>query len=368
MSYDYSTLNIGKLDYSSIRTSLVSFLKKYDQFRDYDFDNSASAISLFIDILSANTAYNGYYLHSVLTNSFPSTATTKRALYLNATLRGVFVADTVSARSTVVVRNTGGTVVPRLTPISAIQADGTPCYFYCLEDIPMTTDDDTVSIEVVGGKAINDFSNFSAQTKTLELPLTYDPTALTFCVISDDGVTKTYWTQIDKFSTTNDTNIFTVLNGPNSYYVTTNISGAAIPSPAVIVSAILSNGSLGNSSTITGIIDYPSVQIVSFTTPSGGRDNITKEYLKTYMPYLSATNDRIVTQTDYVNAIYSFMTLKGFTITKSTISVTVPEVGRLKIYIPDLPSTAQAAAATNELMTDYLATRKIAGITLEYGA
>jgi hypothetical protein len=369
MSYDYNNLNVGKLDYASIKNNLTNFLKQYPQFQDYDFDNTASAVNLFLDILSANTAYNGYYLHSVLTNSFPITSTTKRALFLNANLRGAFVADTVSARTTLTVKNnaSGATVIPRLSTISATQANGNACSFYNLEEIPVTSGEDTVAVEAVSGKAVNQYSNFDVQTKTLEVPLIVDPTCLKFAEVQTDGLTKVYWTQVNKFSNTTSANIFTAFNGPNTYYVTTNIAGANTPLNTIIVYGVVSNGSAANSATIRSFTSYPSVQIVSYTSPSGGIDTISKDYLKTYMPYLSATNDRIVTQKDYVDSIYMFMTNKGFTINKDTISITTPSAGLIRIYIPDLPSTSAASSAINELLTSYLATRKIAGISVEYG-
>lgn len=370
MSYDYNNLNVGKLDYTSIRANLVSFLQKYPQFKDYDFENSASAISLFLDILCANTAYNGYYLHSVLTNSFPATATTKRSLFLNANMRGILVSDTVSARSTLTVKNSGatGSIIPRLTQISATQANGVACSFYNLEEIPLTSGDDTVAVEVVSGKSVTEFSNFSALTHSLEIPLTYDPTCLKFAEIQSDGTTKVYWTQVNKFSNATNTTIFTVINGPNGYYITTNIAGAQDPLPTIVVSGILSNGSSANSATIKNIVGYPGAQIVSYTTPSGGRDSVSKEYLKTVIPYLSATNDRIVTQKDYVDSVYGFFTGKGFTIDKTTISITSPSSGLVRIYVPDLPSSSTASSAINELLTSYLASRKMVGISVEYSA
>lgn len=365
MSYDYNNLNVGKLDYTSIRNNLVTFLKKYPQFQDYDFENKASAISLFIDILSANTAYNGYYLHSVLTNSFPSTATTKRALFLNANLRGVLIPDKVSARSTLTIKNTGSSV-PRFTQILATQSNGNPCYFYNLSEIPTTSGNDTVSVEVVCGTSVDQFSNFDTQKLTIEIPLSYDPTAISFAETTVYG--DTYWTQVNKYTSAENANIFTVISGPNSYYVTTNIAGANTPIPSVTVYGIVSNGASGNSSTISSIVGYPSAEIVSYTIPTGGTNSVTKEYLKTFMPYFGATNDRIVTQRDYIDAVYAFMIAKGFTISKETISITSTSSGIIKIYVPDLPSSSDASSAITELITSYLATRKMAGISVEYGA
>jgi hypothetical protein len=83
------------------------------------------------------------------------------------------------------------------------------------------------------------------------------------------------------------------------------------------------------------------------------------------VPYVSATKDRIVTQSDFIDAIYVFLVSRGMTtLNKSTISVTSPSPGQVKIYVPSLTSSS----IQNELMTSYLPSRKIAGISITYGA
>lgn len=363
MSYDYNNLNVGKLDYSGIKSNLVAFLKKYPKFTNFDFDNPTSSVGIFLDILAANTAYNGYYLQSVLTNAFPYTASTKRLLLLNANLRGALVGDTVSARCTISVQNNGSSSIPIFSTFLARQTNNVPCFFYNTEAIPVTGSN-TVTVNMVAGKQLTSFSNFNFQTKSLELPLQYDPTAVALSTIADSTLTETYWTRVDTYTSSTASKIFTVINGPNSYLVTTNVAGAETPPNIVKVYAVESSGSLGNSAIITGIQNYTGVTITNQTTAVGGRDASSVSYLKTYIPYMSATKDRLVTQTDYIDSIYSFLISKGLTLEKSTISVTSPTAGEILIYVPALTS----ASIQNELMTSYLPTKKMAGISIRYGA
>lgn len=366
MSYDYSNLNIGKLDYTSIRSSLVQFLTQYPQFQNYDFDNPTSAINLFIDLLAANTSYNGYYLHSVLTNAFPATATTKKMLMLNANLRGTLVADSLSARCELSLKNLSGETIPKLSTFQALQTNGFPCFFYNLEDIPGTDANTIFTIPMIAGLEQATFGNFDPVTKSLDLDIIYDPTAVLLSTRETSDVeAETYWTRVDSFTNTTDTKLFTVINGPDYYRVTTNVAGSQIPSPVVTVYAIASAGSASNSAVITGNTDY-SISIISQTVPSGGQDSISLDFLKTYMPYASATKDRLITQTDYIDAIYSFLLAKGVTLNKTDVLVSSPVAGEIKIFIdidPALDTTIQT-----ELMTSFLAVRKMAGITVTYGA
>jgi hypothetical protein len=225
MNYDYSRLNVGKLDYDSIKSSLVTFLQKYPQFANYDFANQASAINMFLDILSANTAYNGYYLHSVLTNSFPTTASTKRTLLLNAGLHGAFISDTVSSRCVATIQNKEATAIPAYSVFNGTQSNGSPCSFYNITPIPVTFDDNTTDVVLVAGKTITEFGNYDIAKQVISIPVSYDPSTVSFSSFDTSG-SEVSWSRVDKFSNNYGTQIFTVLNGPGDYYVTNNISGA----------------------------------------------------------------------------------------------------------------------------------------------
>jgi hypothetical protein len=368
-NYDYNNLNVGSLDYATIKSNLISFFKRYPQLANFDFDNEASSINLFLDILAANTAYNGYYLHSVLTNSFPSTATSKKAMMMNASLYGAFIENTISARCVATLKNTSSSEVPALSTFTGTRTNGSPCFFYNTEAIPVTEGDNTVAVEMISGKGVYGFAQFDPEKLYLELPLNYDPTAILF--LNRELVGSTYtdvsWAQVNNFSNkvveSLGGKVFTVLNGKDGYYVTTNIPGAIAPSNSVTIKAVDSDGSLSNSATILRSRDYSGVTVVSHTTPSGGRDNATKDYIKTFIPYASNTKDRLVTQSDYLDGIYQYILSNGVTtIQKEDISVTSPSVGQIKIYVNGLSS-----ALRENLMVNYLATRKMVGISLTYG-
>jgi hypothetical protein len=368
-NYDYNNLNVGSLDYGTIKSNLIAFFKRYPQLQNFDFDNSTSSISLFLDILASNTAYNGYYLHAVLTNAFPMSATSKKAMMMNASLYGAFIENTLSARCVATLKNSGTTEVPEFSTFLGSRTNGSPCFFYNIEPIPATQGDDTVAINMIAGKGVKGFSEFDTEKLYLEVPLNYDPSAILF--LNRELVGSTYldvaWTQVTSFSNQQIEGIngkaFTVINGKDGYYVTTNIPGAALPSNNVTVKAIDSDGSLSNSAVIRSSRDYSSVTVVSHTVPTGGRDEISRDYVRSYVPYSSNTKDRLVTQSDYIDGVYQYILSKGVTnIAKTAISVTSPDVGQIKIYVTGLSSTLQ-----EDLMVNYLATRKMAGISVTYG-
>ena len=369
MTYDYSKLNLGKLDYEGIKSSLVSFLKSYPQFENFDFDNNASALNLFLDILCTNTAYNGYYLHSALTNAFPNTAKSKRSLILNAALHGTFIEDVISSRTVATLKNSGVSALPAFSTFTATRTNGTPCFFYNLTSVPVTNGANTTSVELVAGKKVVQFSNFDYNAKVMEIPTIYDAGSLTLQVQEEvtSGVFEfVSWTKIDKFSNYDieqlNGKVYSVINGPNSYYVTTNIPGAATPSGAVKVVAIEAAGAITDAATVTGCRDSTNITVVSHTTPYGGRDSVSRDYVKSYTAYSSNSFNRIVTENDYVEAIYAFLISKGVTTPKTEIKISSPSAGVIRIFVPELSPELQT-----ELLTLYLASKKLAGIVIEFG-
>lgn len=61
-----------QLDFVSIKQNLKTFLQSQDKFRDYDF--SGSSMSILLDLLAYNTAYNGFYLNMLSSEMFLDSA------------------------------------------------------------------------------------------------------------------------------------------------------------------------------------------------------------------------------------------------------------------------------------------------------
>ena len=51
-------MKYSDLDFAQIKENLKNFLKSQSKFKDYDFDGSG--ISVLLDLLAYNTAYNGF--------------------------------------------------------------------------------------------------------------------------------------------------------------------------------------------------------------------------------------------------------------------------------------------------------------------
>lgn len=61
-----------ELDFAKIKENLKKFLKSQDRFKDYNFDGAG--ISILLDLLAYNTAYNGFYLNMLASEMFLDSA------------------------------------------------------------------------------------------------------------------------------------------------------------------------------------------------------------------------------------------------------------------------------------------------------
>jgi hypothetical protein len=65
-------IQISELDFSSIKSSIIDYMKNDPTFKDYDFQGSG--LSTLTDLLSYNTYYNSFYLNMVSNEMFLDTA------------------------------------------------------------------------------------------------------------------------------------------------------------------------------------------------------------------------------------------------------------------------------------------------------
>ena len=67
-----SSLVVSSLDFDTIRSSLVNFLRGQARFADLDFEGSN--ISVLLDLLSYNTYLNNFYTNLAISESFLDSA------------------------------------------------------------------------------------------------------------------------------------------------------------------------------------------------------------------------------------------------------------------------------------------------------
>lgn len=359
MTYNLNNLNVASLDFDDISSNLSSFLNQQPDLADIDFSNSGSAANMLLNILATVTAYNGVYAQFAYINSWPASANVESAILGCASLSSVLVPYTQSAYAnyTMLVSgsNTGG--VPAYTAFDAVGTDGSNLYFYNIEAIPYGT---ATSVNLYCGKEAITYTNYDYETQSAILPKDIDPATISMVVTNNNTNTSTTWTRVDKGRGINGTNqsVFCVIHSVDGYRVTNNLPGAQniTTSNRVSVTALKSNGSLGNGATIT----IPTAITANFYTDAvGGYDSLSIEQLRAKFNFNATGYQRCVTLQDYKNAIVA----SGISGTEDIANVTVANDNvpyTIKIYVSGLSTTNQT-----QLMA-YLSNLSMAGINLTY--
>jgi hypothetical protein len=100
-------LPVSQLDFTSLRTSLKTYLQGQDRFKDYDFEGSN--LSVLLDILAFNTYQNAFYLNMVGNEMFLDTATLRDSVISHAKelnyLPRSFTSAAATARVNIAVTN-----------------------------------------------------------------------------------------------------------------------------------------------------------------------------------------------------------------------------------------------------------------------
>lgn len=357
MTYRLQDLNVASLDFSDIRSSLITFLQSQPELADIDFRNNTSAANLLINILSTATAYNGVYAQFGYINSFATTTTLLQSLLGLAANSSVLVEPIQSASTTRTVNAVGATL-DAYTTFSATTTNGSNSFFYNLDSVPANT---SASITLYAGNEVVSYTNYDYTTQSCELPYTVDPRTISFYETISGATTAVEWTRVDKSVTaeTGNNTTFTVINGPQGYIVTNNFASAReiTTSSSVLIQAVVSNGSAANNAILNSRSD---AVFVTTPLPTGGYDLITVSEARSKLLFRATGQDRCVTINDFVNAILS----SGISGTSDENDITVQNhcciPGTVKIYVDGLSTDNQTV-----LMT-YLGNRAVAGINLIY--
>lgn len=77
-----SSVNLVNLDFDTLKSSFVTYLKQQSQFQDYNFDGAA--LNVLLDILSYNTYKNAFYTNMIFAESFLDSAQMKESIFSHA--------------------------------------------------------------------------------------------------------------------------------------------------------------------------------------------------------------------------------------------------------------------------------------------
>lgn len=381
---------ISSLEYSDIRTSIVSFLKQDPYFKAFNFE--ASNISRIINALAYSSMYQGYYTKMLMDESIADSAKTKNALIGHANTRNYLTKFISASKAMVNVKvdatNINTNNVPYIQILRGQQfkgVDGSNSVIYFLLPYDVTLHYDSTQNAYVG----DDFLLIQGQQRTTSYTVNtlYSKYQISDVDCDESTISVKLKTNKDSLTKTEYVrrNDFYKSQGDDSsatcYYVTASSSGiyqihfghdifGREPKVGeyIEITYIKTNGKSANdansfklvlnqssTSDTTNINSYSSSQITtnSIEASTGGLDGESADELRYNLLNFSKVRSRVVTSDDIKSVILAnFRDVESINVWSGGNS-TYRQYG--KTYISIKPKTSEYLSNTaKSIISDML--------------
>lgn len=317
-----SGLQITNLDFTSIKSSLKTFLSQQDTLKDYNFDGSA--LSVLVDLLAYNTQYNAYYLNMVANEMFLDSAVLRNSVVSHAKMLNYTPKSAVAPKATVnlVVNQvtTSTLTLPKFTEFISEAIDGINYTF-------VTTDATTVNVvantatfsDAVISQGIPSSYSYTVNTTTnpqqiFEIPDTNIDTSTLLVSIQESSSNlnfQTYTQASNYLELTPTSKVYFLqegMNGNYQIYFGDDILGKALVDGNIVnITYISTNGTAAfgaNSFAIMSSVGgFSNTVVTSASSASNGADKETITSIKYTAPKAYAAQGRAVTKEDYIYLI-----------------------------------------------------------------
>jgi hypothetical protein len=324
MATNNDKFEISELDFDSIKTNLISYLKSQDTFKDFDFEGSG--IQQIINLLAYNTNYNSYYLNMVANEMFLDSADLRDSVVSRAKALGYVPRSAQAPRATVYFEVNVGTDTPGSVTIPAktkvkTKIDNKVYYFSLRESIQATfnrldSDNNRIyksdNVLIYEGSPLRQqyivdvnnvdqrfiIPNQGVDTQLLGVTVQRSPTN----TLTDKYEPVTNITNIN-----GETNAFFIQEIPGGlyevYFGDGNIGKALSHNNVVIIDYINTNGPEANKAslfTTTGTVGAGyDFRCFTVDKASSGADRESTQSIKLLAPLHYDTQNRAVTANDY---------------------------------------------------------------------
>ena len=319
-------LQISDLDFDQIKTNLKAYLKQQSQFQDYDFDGAG--LNILLDILAYNTHYNSYYLNMVANEAFLDTALLRDSVVSHAKTLGYIPFSVTAPRAIVNVTVNSGTTTPETLTIpkgftfSSNLIDSLSYNFVVLEETTVTKSNTSFffeDLEIYEGSLVSYVFNYTENSNPKSVFVlpdnNIDTTTISVSVSPNVGNTSTQiYNQVtdilDITSTSEAYFLQESKNGNYEIYFGDGVIGKALNDGAVVtVTYLVTNGVAANQTdgfiAAAPIGAYSDIVIDVVDVASGGATRETVDSIKYSAAAQYATQNRLVTTSDYESYIKS---------------------------------------------------------------
>jgi len=319
-------LQISDLDFDQIKTNLKAYLKQQSQFQDYNFEGAG--LNILLDILAYNTHYNSYYLNMVANEAFLDTALLRDSVVSHAKTLGYIPFSVTAPRAIVNVTVNSGTTTPETLTIpkgftfSSNLIDNLSYNFVVLEESTVTKSNTSFffeDLEIYEGSLVSYVFNYTENSNPKSIFVlpdnNIDTTTISVSVSPNVGNTSTQvYNQVtdilDITSTSEAYFLQESKNGNYEIYFGDGVVGKALNDGAVVtVTYLVTNGVAANQTdgfiAAASIGAYSDIVIDVVDVASGGATRETVDSIKYSAAAQYATQNRLVTTSDYESYIKS---------------------------------------------------------------
>lgn len=319
-----SSINLIDLDQQSLLNDFRNFLRKQDQFKDYDF--KSSSMNVLLELLAYNTFKNAFYTNMAFSERWLDSAQLQSSIFSHAKDLNYVPRSTRSAKAKVKIdfTATGDSqpyIIQKGSQLSTI-VKSESLTFTIPETIIVSSVDENFSFEtdIYEGIFVKDSYILTSDTQKFQITNnTIDLQSLSVTVFENNSTEGTSYKKattlldLDEtskifFVQTSETGKYEILFGDNI------IGRRPSQNSIIILDYRISVGPEGNGAKSFSVdfdptnsnelTDTPDLEVIEAS--SNGQEQETNESIKYYAPRYYQTQERTVTASDYAVSLKQF--------------------------------------------------------------
>ena len=372
-----TTTQLVNLDFDSLKSNFITFLKGQNTFQDYNFEGSA--MNQLIDVLTYNTQYNAYYLNMVANEMFLDSATQRSSVVSQAKLLNYTpisaIAPTAMVNVTFTNVSANSLTLPAYQTFSSSAINGVNYTFVNPDSYTVNVVNNTAifpNVQIKQGVYATYRFNVSSATNpnyVFEIPdNAIDTTSLQVIVqTSSSNSAYTIYNQAmpSDYLTLNSTSqvyfLQEALNGNYQIYFGDGILGQQLTDGnIVIVNYVSTEGSAASGANsfvlLNNVSGYSPSSVKSIAAATSGSNKESIDSIKFQAPKAFAAQGRAVSKNDYITAIQQ--NNQGFSFDAVNVwggeENNPPVFGQVFVSLKPTGSYNLTVAQKNEIITNII--------------
>lgn len=350
-------MRITELDFEQIKENLRGFLKDKEEFKD--FDSEGSSISYLINLLSANTLYNAFYLHMISNEMFLDTAQDRKNIVSRAKAVGYVPYSAKSSIAFVEVTFFPNPIpqeifVPERTRFTST-LDNKTFHFHTREAYTVTPDNEGVfkkelklheGIPLTHKYKVDSQKYFPEDSFLIPNP-NVDTSLLAIRVqkSEEEPVIETFFPNKDITEITSEDRVYFINETVEKKFEISfgnGVIGKKLENGnIVIIDYVISSGKNSNKcnafSATSSVGGVTNVIVKTVSKAAGGKDSETDDSVRFLAPLSYQSQNRMVTKTDYETLIVKeFPAIDSIRVWGGEENFPYPEYG--KVFVSIKPS------------------------------